>query len=81
MNKLSFFGKTALALLAGGLATNALAQGQIEPLAGTWKTWILRSGSEFRLPPPPGRDMGLLPGPAVEDRVPGLARVERPRPG
>ena len=24
----------------------------IEPLAGTWKTWVLTSGSQFRLPPP-----------------------------
>jgi membrane-associated phospholipid phosphatase len=24
-----------------------------EPLAGTWRTWILRSGDEFRPPPPP----------------------------
>jgi membrane-associated phospholipid phosphatase len=26
----------------------------VEPLAGTWKTWVLASGSDFRLPPPPG---------------------------
>ena len=25
----------------------------VEPLAGTWKTWILASGSEFRPGPPP----------------------------
>jgi membrane-associated phospholipid phosphatase len=25
----------------------------IEPGAGTWKTWVLTSGSQFRLPPPP----------------------------
>lgn len=48
-------GKASLILLAAScLATSAFAQGQIEPRAGTWKTWILRSGSEFRLPPPPG---------------------------
>lgn len=29
--------------------------GQIEPRAGTWKTWVLSSGSELRLPQPPGR--------------------------
>jgi membrane-associated phospholipid phosphatase len=34
------------------LAGNASAQGQIEPGAGTWKTWILQSGNELRLPPP-----------------------------
>jgi len=26
---------------------------QVEPLAGTWKTWVLTSGSQLRLPPPP----------------------------
>jgi hypothetical protein len=26
---------------------------QIEPQAGQWKTWVLSSGSQFRLPPPP----------------------------
>ena len=25
----------------------------VEPLAGTWRTWNLRSGSQFRPPPPP----------------------------
>ena len=24
-----------------------------EPLAGTWRTWVLRSGDQFRPPPPP----------------------------
>jgi membrane-associated phospholipid phosphatase len=27
---------------------------QIEPTAGRWKTWALVSGSDLRLPPPPG---------------------------
>jgi membrane-associated phospholipid phosphatase len=26
---------------------------QIEPTAGKWKTWVINSGSHFRLPPPP----------------------------
>jgi membrane-associated phospholipid phosphatase len=26
---------------------------QIEPQAGRWKTWVISSGSQFRLPPPP----------------------------
>ena len=30
----------------------ALAQRLIEPNAGKWNTWILRSGSELRIPPP-----------------------------
>lgn len=25
----------------------------VEPLAGTWRTWLMRSGSQFRAPPPP----------------------------
>lgn len=25
----------------------------VQPLAGTWSTWVLRSGSQFRPPPPP----------------------------
>ena len=28
---------------------------QIEPQAGGWKTWVLSSGSQFRLPSPPSR--------------------------
>src|SRR5437867_2674619 len=26
---------------------------QVEPSAGRWKTWVLASGSQLRLPPPP----------------------------
>ncbi len=25
----------------------------VQPLAGTWKTWVMKSGSQFRAPPPP----------------------------
>ncbi len=28
---------------------------RIEPQAGRWKTWVLNSGSQFRLPAPPER--------------------------
>ncbi|MGG5820833.1 phosphatase PAP2 family protein [Falsiroseomonas sp. HW251] len=28
-----------------------------EPRAGTWRTWVLTSGSQFRLPPPPDQDV------------------------
>jgi membrane-associated phospholipid phosphatase len=27
--------------------------GQIEPNAGSWKTWVISSGKDFRVPPPP----------------------------
>jgi hypothetical protein len=40
-----------MTLVLVGLAGGALAQ--IEPQAGTWKTHVLTSGSELRLPPPP----------------------------
>jgi membrane-associated phospholipid phosphatase len=30
-------------------------QGQLEPTAGSWKTWVLSTGSELRLPAPPSR--------------------------
>lgn len=46
---------TCISLLAG-VPTTASAQtptGQIEPRAGTWKPWVLKSGSELRLPAPP----------------------------
>ena len=26
---------------------------QIEPKAGTWKTWAISSGKDYRVPPPP----------------------------
>jgi membrane-associated phospholipid phosphatase len=35
------------------LASAQTVSGPIEPRAGTWKTWVLKSGSELRLPPPP----------------------------
>jgi membrane-associated phospholipid phosphatase len=46
-----------IALVAGicvTLVKPVQAQGQqVEPLAGNWKTWVLTSGSQLRLPPPP----------------------------
>jgi hypothetical protein len=43
--------------LALGLTLFALrTSAQIEPNAGQWKTWVLTSGSQLRLPTPPGRD-------------------------
>src|ERR671918_238752 len=48
--------KAALMLCCSGLlAGGAFAQDQIEPRAGTWKTWILQSGRELRLPAAPNR--------------------------
>jgi membrane-associated phospholipid phosphatase len=28
---------------------------QIEPNAGSWRTWVISSGKDYRVPPPPGR--------------------------
>src|SRR6266849_1757770 len=30
---------------------------QVEPGAGKWKTWVIPSGSAFRLPAPPDREI------------------------
>lgn len=36
------------------LANSAFAQSDlIEPKAGTWKTWVITSAEDFRVPPPP----------------------------
>ena len=43
-------------LLVLMLVLSARAQdgvGQIEPNAGSWKTWAISSGKDFRVPPPP----------------------------
>ena len=46
------------ALGAGGArvmppAAAAQSNASVEPRAGTWKTWVLRSAAQFRLPAPP----------------------------
>jgi membrane-associated phospholipid phosphatase len=52
----------------------------VEPTAGTWKTWVLSSGSEFRVPPPPDasatqrelawvKDAVSLQDPRITDQV------------
>ena len=39
------------------LRHDAFAQSDpIEPNAGTWKTWVISSGEDFRVPPPPEAD-------------------------
>jgi hypothetical protein len=42
-------------LVVGTLAAQAQQPQAIEPHAGTWKTWVIGSGSQFRVPPPPDR--------------------------
>lgn len=62
MAKLTHFGRaTAAALLIGAFlvqagAVHAQPAGtaeHLEPGAGAWRTWVLSSGSQFRLSPPP----------------------------
>src|SRR6185312_2729413 len=36
-----------------------LAAAQTDQTAGSWPTWAIQSGSQFRLPPPPDRDASL----------------------
>src|SRR5262245_7594579 len=47
----------ALPAWAGPLASGErpLAAAQVEPGAGAWPTWLIASGAELRLPPPPDR--------------------------
>jgi membrane-associated phospholipid phosphatase len=59
-------------LVAGILPAHAQEAGSIEPQAGTWKTWVIASGAEFRVPPPPDRA-------ATERELDELARVAATR--
>src|SRR6266478_9201052 len=47
--------KLILYMLSASMITGALLA-QVEPGAGTWKTWVISSGSAFRLLPPPDSD-------------------------
>ena len=40
--------------LALTIPAHAQSNGPIEPGAGSWKPWIISSGKDFRVPPPPG---------------------------
>jgi membrane-associated phospholipid phosphatase len=42
-----------VSFLTGILALSGSLPAQVEPQAGQWKTWVIASGSAFRLPPPP----------------------------
>ncbi|MDZ4767365.1 MAG: phosphatase PAP2 family protein [Chloroflexota bacterium] len=43
----------SFSMLSSVIAVSAQDDPQIEPLAGTWTTWVLDSGSQFRLDAPP----------------------------
>jgi hypothetical protein len=38
---------------AVALPLHARADGSIEPNAGNWRTWVISSGRDYRVPPPP----------------------------
>ncbi len=42
-------------LVVSGLPAQAEQAGGVEPQAGTWKTWVISSGPQFRVSPPPDR--------------------------
>ena len=43
---------TCVAVVLSAASTYAQSD-SIEPTAGTWKTWVISSGKDFRVPPPP----------------------------
>jgi membrane-associated phospholipid phosphatase len=45
--------KKSLALLAAIIIMASQIQAQVEPGAGNWKPWFIKSGKAWRLPPPP----------------------------
>ena len=49
------FGPFVSALKLPDTVTASTGDGAVEPLAGTWKTWVLESGSQLRLPTPPDK--------------------------
>src|SRR5437870_8486995 len=43
----------AISFISGLLVLGSSLSAQVEPHAGQWKTWVIASGSAFRLPAPP----------------------------
>lgn len=63
----------ALLALAGPVeAQTQVMFDRLEPGAGAWRTWVLSSGSQFRLPPPP--DAAVMRGEIAELRSLSAAR-------
>ena len=44
------------AALAATAAPKSPSAGRVEPGAGSWRTWVISSGRDFRVAPPPGPD-------------------------
>jgi hypothetical protein len=49
----STFMKRNFTMLMAVLFTASHVRAQVEPTAGSWKTWFITSGKEYRLPAPP----------------------------
>ena len=45
--------KKNLTIIVASLLMAAQVHAQVEPAAGTWKTWFISSGKDYRLPAPP----------------------------
>src|SRR5437762_2400877 len=48
--------KLILYIVSASMMTGTL-MAQVEPGAGSWKTWVISSGNAFRLPPPPDSEV------------------------
>jgi len=55
LHKLVLGASLAVALSLGAEAGDGgnVRRGQIEPAAGQWQTWVISSGEDYRIPPPP----------------------------
>src|SRR5262245_15125441 len=62
----------AMLLVTRMLPAQAEPAAAVEPQAGAWKTWVIASGQEFRVPPPPDRA-------ATEKELGELARIAATR--
>jgi membrane-associated phospholipid phosphatase len=55
--------------IAGALPARAEAGDPIEPNAGNWQTWVISSGRDYRVPPPPGAHDTQVELRALEDLI------------
>ena len=65
----------ALALIT--LVGPVTAHAQIEPQAGQWRTWVIPSGENYRVPPPPGPAQTQEEIRFLRQRLRNLTAVER----
>ena len=65
----------ALALIA--LVGPVTAHAQIEPHAGQWRTWVIPSGENYRVPPPPGPAQTQEEIRSFRERLRNVTAVER----